>query len=191
MGTARDLLEEWKDIKGYPEYQVSNLGRVKRKACVRHHKLYGNYRCVEKILKPTPTKKGYNTIKLTNSNGHKTFTVHRLVAKAFIPNINDKPQINHINGIKTDNRVENLEWVTNQENQLHAHKIGLNKTRKFNEEQVKYILYSTIATARLAEKYGVNYYTIWDIRNGRSYKSIVEKLEKKYGNSRGLVRNRS
>lgn len=86
-------------------------------------------------MKPTKTKKGYLSIALTSRNKkRKTIMVHRLVSLAFIPNPENKPQINHIDCDKMNNHVSNLEWSTNGENQIHAFKNGLNKphTRELN-----------------------------------------------------------
>lgn len=108
--------EIWKDIIGYEGlYQVSNMGRVKslEKKCCRD-----NYnRVIDEFIKKTQiSKKGYINVSLTKNKNKKTFKVHRLVAQAFIPNPNNYPQVNHLNEDKTDNRVENLEWCTQEQN---------------------------------------------------------------------------
>lgn len=105
------LNEEWRQIKDFPNYIVSNLGRVK------------NIK-TNKILKATPDKDGYLLVGLGHGNTRK---VHRLIATSFIPNPYNKPEVNHKNGDKTDNEVANLEWVTHSENQKHAFANGLHK----------------------------------------------------------------
>jgi NUMOD4 motif/HNH endonuclease len=105
-------MEIWKDIAGFEgRYQVSNLGRVKSLERVVPSK-GGAFRPIrETIIKSYADKDGYRkvAIRLTNRNGCK-FMVHRLVCQAFLPNVKNKPQVNHKNMIKDDNRVENLEW---------------------------------------------------------------------------------
>lgn len=108
------LNEVWKDIPNASGFQVSNMGRIKEK---------------EKILLPVKNKAGYNlaSIKI-DGKPRKHLRVHRLVAEVFIPNVDNKPEVDHINTIKTDNRVENLRWVTHFEN-IFENEITLNKIK--------------------------------------------------------------
>jgi hypothetical protein len=107
-------MEIWKDIKGYEGlYQVSNLGNVKS--------LKYNQQNIVKELELVKTTKGYRTVNLKG----KVILVHRLVAETFVPNPENKKIINHINGIKNDNRAMNLEWCTPSENTQHAYRTGL------------------------------------------------------------------
>ena len=130
-------VEVWKDIKGYEGlYQVSNMGRVKslerivtkkngRKYSVKERILKG------RILKASTSQGGYLQVKLYNASGkRKGFFVHRLVCEAFHENPKNKPEVNHINEDKTDNRACNLEWATRKENLNHG-------TRRAREAKTK------------------------------------------------------
>lgn len=110
--------EIWKDIKGYKGlYQISNLGKVKN---VKTQKILKNY--------TSKQDKGYLKVSLYSNLKSKNFKIHRLVANAFIANPCNYPQVNHINGNKQDNCVENLEWCNNSHNMKEAYKIGLVKS---------------------------------------------------------------
>lgn len=115
-------MEIWKDVIGYEGfYQVSNLGNVKR---------VGSFRGVNKAylenyyLTKVDNGKGYLRVKLTVNNKSKRIMLHRIIAEAYIPNPNNYKVINHINGNKKDNSIENLEWCTQSYNCLHSVAMG-------------------------------------------------------------------
>lgn len=110
-------MEEWKPIKGYEGlYEVSNLGRVKslNRKILCSNGLIKEIK--EKILTPKDNGKGYLNVILSKNGNHKNFYIHRLVAEAFIPNLENKEEVDHINTNKYDNNVDNLRWVTRCEN---------------------------------------------------------------------------
>jgi hypothetical protein len=111
-------MEIWKDIKGFEGiYEVSNLGNVRsldRLVWNKANKVFQKTK--GKLLKPDSQNKNYKQVNLSNLEKSKKFLVHRLVALTFIPNPENKPQVNHLNEQKLDNRLENLEWATVSEN---------------------------------------------------------------------------
>ena len=120
--------EIWKDIKGYEGfYQVSNLGRVKSlsRAVKVGIKNVDYATKSEKILKPYKNCNGYFLVKLCLNKNDKQYQVHRLVAEAFIDNPNNLSQVNHKDKIKTNNRVDNLEWCTNEYNSRYSSAIHI------------------------------------------------------------------
>ena len=167
--------EIWKEIEGYEgKYLVSSFGRVKSMP----NKVWNS----ERILKPL--KQTYSTIDLCKDAKVKKLTIHRIVAKTFIPNNENKPDVNHINGDKHDNRLENLEWVTKSENQKHAAKLGLinckgsrNSQSKLTEDIVIAIFTSNKRTSELSKEYNISQPTICDIRKGRSWTHLTNRTE--------------
>lgn len=127
-------MEIWKPVVGYETfYEVSNLGRVMRlDKIITAKSRWGGFRkffVKGKILKGSNYGNNYRFIMLCKNGTTKAEMIHRIVATAFIPNIGNKPQVNHIDGNKQNNRVDNLEWVTRSENMIHAAQIGLVKNK--------------------------------------------------------------
>jgi len=110
-------MENWKKISGYENYSVSDFGRVRNDKTGR-------------IMKTLPNAQGYPRVSLYDGIKNISKTVHRLVAVSFIPNLENKPQINHIDGDKINNNVTNLEWVIPSENIKHSFLNGLSKGPK-------------------------------------------------------------
>lgn len=139
--------EMWRDIEGYGgNYQVSNYGRIKSK---------------KKILKTFLSTNGYYRVRLYSNKKGREYKVHRLVAKAFIENIDNKPIVNHKDGNKLNNNANNLEWCTQAENIKHALKSGLKKRLFIAENELKKMyLEEKKTTKEIAEMYGVTGTTI-------------------------------
>lgn len=177
--------EVWKPVVGYEEfYEVSNKGRVRS---LDRRVWNGRVWYTKKgaLLTPTKTTTGYWKIDLKPLKGkRKSMKVHRLVAFAFIPNPENKPNINHINGNPLNNNVENLEWCTQSENILHANKVGLKKKRNgFNfckEKIISEYLNEGKTLTYLSRKYKTSIKTISnylkkndiEVRGNKEYKQI-------------------
>lgn len=149
------------DIDDYVPLSINNNYYINKKGHI-----YSYY--TNKILKQRNSKKGYPSVRLTINGKGVSKVVHRLVAKTFIPNPDDLPQVNHIDGNKENNSVENLEWCTNEYNMSHSWEIGLRKPLKGNE----------IGTSKLLEHEVIDIYE----SEGNSY-----KLSKKYNVSTSLI----
>lgn len=168
--TLEDLPDEvWEPIPDFGKYKVSNFGRVK-----------SFHNSTVKILKPAISKYGYLRIELNERGKVKKFFVHRLVALCFIPNPQNKPYINHLDGHKLNCHVSNLEWCTSSENRQHAFDTGLiikhegqdHHRAKLTNKQVRYIRDNpdNLNQYELADLFGVCQSQISHIRHGEYYK---------------------
>lgn len=168
-------MEKWKAIKDYEgHYDISNQGRVRSLKWDS-----------PKILKfGTSGRELYRAVVLSKDGTIRKFRVSRLVAEAFINNPLNKPCVNHINGVKTDNRVENLEWCTRSENDKHAFRLGLrtqdgegNSYHKLSNNDVLSIrehLSLGEKQTSIAKLFGVGGTTISNIKHGLVWKSLVD-----------------
>lgn len=173
--------ERWKKIKDYEDYLISSYGRVYALSKIIFSKRYNkNINRKPKFLKVYTNTRGYNSITLKD----KPILVHRLVAIAFIDNPDNKPEVNHINGIRNYNYYKNLEWCTRKENAIHAHKTGLQIAVKGEKHYLTNLTVEQVIDIKitkgkrgigkiLAEKYNVTNRTISNIRTGRNWKHII------------------
>jgi hypothetical protein len=171
--------EKWKAVPGYTgAYEVSNLGRVK--SLPRSSTSGG-------LVAVSIAHRGYPRVCLCMSNKMKHINIHRLVAQAFLPNPTNLPQVNHKNGVKTDNRVENLEWCDNKYNMKHAREVlgfstsGANSAcAKLTEREVNFLRwmklhYPSIESKIIANFYGVTTKTITNAWAFTTYKPLKSK----------------
>ena len=166
--------EEWRDIVGYEGlYQISNFGRIKS----FHYKN-------PSVLRVSISNSGYKRLVLSKNGKYESVCIHVLVAKAFIPNLENKREVNHKDGDKSNNCVDNLEWVTRSENMKHAHKNKLlnlkygaeNPIAKLTVDDVEYIRKNykshdkNFSGRALARKFGVSNDTIYKVVKYQKYK---------------------
>lgn len=177
-------MEEWKTINNYEGYyEISNYGNVR--SLNRNYidtigrNVFKKGREQKKYI-----RRNYYSVWLNKDNKSTPFSIHRLVANHFIPNINNKPSVNHINCDKLNNYEWNLEWCTSKENTNHAIENKLiifssgEKSRcvKLKEEQVFYILKSNLTQQELADKFKVSRSNISSIKRGKSWTEFAKTL---------------
>lgn len=175
--------EIWKEVDGYNGiYFVSNTGKVKS---IDHYckGRVGSGKQIGRTLKQSVSHKGYLRVSLSLNKVRFNTGAHILVAKAFVPNPENKPQVNHKNGIKTDNYPDNLEWCTNKENQIHAVKNNLvkhnycekhhmSKLSNKDVEKARYRFTIVISNKQLSEEYGVSQTAMSKILRNKTYINI-------------------
>ena len=180
------MVESWINIEGFEGYyQVSNSGKVNSIGW-DHINEKGRRRVRNPVMLKPENNKGYHRVDLRKNGFKKRILVHRLVAGAFIDNPDNKSFVNHINGIKNDNRVENLEWCTYSENNQHAYdnklttpahgenhvcaKLSLSEVLEIKER-----LINGEKVTKLARDFKVSHATISNIRTEKAWKRATNK----------------
>lgn len=157
------MSETWKQIKDWPRYEVSDFGNVR-------------WRDTGRLLKLYTTPKGYRTVFLRSDAKPKNRFVHGLVARAFIPLDPERSFVNHKNGIKDDNRAENLEWVTAKENSQHAATNGLFPSRSKVESkiaEIRALNHEGFSTRQIGARLGICHTAIARVLSGRTWKHLA------------------
>jgi hypothetical protein len=168
--------ESWEKIEEFPNYAVSNLARIKR---ITHP-----VRTAGGIIKQHINQSGYWEVTLKHGKIRKRRQVHRLLALAFLPPDPPRDELNHKNGVRHDTRLENLEWVTHQENMWHAYNVldgqalrGEEATQaKLKENdihQIRELLKSGMTLIAIGKLFGVSGTAIYYIKSGRNWKHVT------------------
>lgn len=176
--------EEWRDVVGFEGfYKVSNLGRVRSVERVQNGRKKNGY-----IIRPSHDACGYEMLELRNGTFKKRLSVHRIVAKAFIPNPDNLPQVNHIDEVRDHNSADNLEWCTIEYNQNYGNRRARISESSTGERNARHILTEKdvieiretyipgdreFGVRPLSEKYGVSYVTITKIIGRKIWKHIA------------------
>lgn len=178
--------EEWRPVEGTGGlYEISSLGRIRS----YNNGIWGRLR-VPRIMKPQLDTVGYPGVTLgggTRGSIPRRGVIHRLVAEAFIPNPENLPQVNHEDGDKTNNVVENLTWMTNTENIRHSWRIGIRHmpkgadswNAKFTVEAVaamKGALIAGVRVSAIAREYNISRAHLRNIRNGFHWADVAPKI---------------
>lgn len=180
--------EIWVEIKEYPDYEISDQGRVMSKERLVTYPDGHKHLVNSKILIPRKTGAGYMSVALFNKDGRQDFSIHRLVAFAFCEMTLFSTEVNHKNGIKNDNRAENLEWVTHKENMEHSvnnfdfterykkvsermtgSKHPLSKLDEKKVKEIKELKKNGLIAKEIGKMYGVDRTTINDILTNRTW----------------------
>jgi hypothetical protein len=175
------MSKNWFEILGYEGlYQINKKGDIK--AIPKTVGFGQGYKTKKLILNQYKSKEGYLRVRLYKKNKCKNYSVHRLVALQFLENPKNKPQVNHKNGVKTDNRLENLEWNTRSENMKHSFNMGLSKAKKgaespnsiLTEKDVVEIktIGNSMTQKEIGKIYGVDRRQIGRILNNKRWKHV-------------------
>lgn len=168
------MIEIWKPVKEFEElYEVSNLGNIRKIGCKNQ---FGKYKLFKEI-KPYKNEKGYLRVGLSKNNKRIIKKMHRLVAETFLVNPDNLPEVNHIDGNKQNNRVDNLEWCTHQQNVIHSWKNNLSKVKIGSENHASKKVKQYDKDGRLVKEWecmndvqrelGINASHIGDVCRGR------------------------
>jgi len=142
------MKEIWKAVKDYEGiYEISNIGRIRGLDRFIVYKDGRLFKKRQEYLSPTISTKGYYYVNLSHQGKVKSFRIHQLVISHFVSKPFNKPQTNHKDGNKLNNKAQNLEWVTNSENQIHAVKLGIRNT-KLSVNKAKFIRENTMLTRK-------------------------------------------
>lgn len=175
------MKEVWKPIKDFETtHMVSNLGRFKSLPWIQKHSSGSKFLKKEKIvpIREGVAFNGYSNVMLTKNGKQHSLFAHRVIAIAFIPNPKNKRCINHKNGVKTDNRIDNLEWVTHSENSRHSFANGLQLPKRGIENHNSKITDIDVLKIRKRYLLGESSYKIWKTLD-MSYTNVKDIIAKR------------